>query len=130
VNVASVLSSTESAIALLEHKRRSLSNTTKRTSVFEEDLELDQGKGFGEVFKFMKEQKRKREYDKYAMVNFYDVKHGKRNTIKQRLKDALPEQIVKVFENRTSGDMLLKRSRIQTLTPGEAIPNTKQQLVS
>lgn len=41
----------------------------------------------GDVLKTLKEIKRKKDYDRRDLVNFYDVKKGNRTAIKEGVKD-------------------------------------------
>jgi hypothetical protein len=64
---------------LLTIKRNSLFNASvTKTSTFEDDLDLDEGKLYNDVIRVIKEKKRKKDYEKHDMLNFYDIKKGRR----------------------------------------------------
>jgi hypothetical protein len=74
---------------LLTHNRNnSITNASvTKTSTFDDDLELEQGKLYNDIIRVLKEKKRKKDYEKHDMLNFYDVMKGRRDSIKESLKD-------------------------------------------
>ena len=66
---------------------------------------------YGEVLKSLKEMKRKTDYDKRDLVNFYDVKKGRRDTIKEGVKDQIHQSFRYVFENVSSPQLMWSNTK-------------------
>lgn len=61
--------------------------------------------------------KRKKDYEQHDVVNFYDVKKGRRDTINERVKDQIHQSFRYVFENASSPDFAArKNSKVQSGT--------------
>lgn len=82
-----VLQNANSMLITYNRRNSTFNASVTKTSAFDDDLELDQGKLYNDVIRVLKEKKRKKEYEKHDMLNFYDVMKGSRNSIKESLKD-------------------------------------------
>jgi len=58
-----VMQDATSALVMVERARSSMQTSVTKFSAFDDDLELDRNQGAGDIIKFLKEAKRRKDYE-------------------------------------------------------------------